>query len=449
MPTLDCSGFTDYLFCVYAFLSPGDVNQNDIVCMNKSQFQKQIFEHLMTTVISKLESNQISMNTAAHIMCTTHLLASRSKDNRGWNLDEDERRSIIYQFCGSLLKVDGWVVVVLATGQLTQWHSSSNPTRSLEGLAGVSWVYEALESAVPSEDTAKWDSETAAGVSNLFLALYYHDAPPLKKHIHLIVKAISMGGHISQPAGLLLLRRDVVDWFQDPQLGPILQHASVWTFLIHWTLQQHDWVWDNECILLGHMLSEIPDWQPHVEEELCSWITLFFGSKWDLAEKYNSVLTNIWQPPSGGYEFITPNEEALGLTYAALSGFWEGFDVSTLSSIEKSPSWLRCTGLVMLYEGPKIYNEEGGWTEHIESTPEFKAAFSVPLQNSLVKVVAVARDTISSQSSTMMVVIEGIAKILEDLVNTVAKPTDVEKDWYKLQEQLMQRSTSWRNHYKY
>jgi hypothetical protein len=35
MPTLDCSGFTDYLFCVYAFLSPGDVNQNDIVCMNK------------------------------------------------------------------------------------------------------------------------------------------------------------------------------------------------------------------------------------------------------------------------------------------------------------------------------------------------------------------------------------------------------------------------------
>jgi hypothetical protein len=183
------------------------------------------------------------------------------------------------------------------------------------------------------------------------------------------------------------------------------------------------------------MLSEIPDWQPHLEEELCSWITLFFDSKWDLAEKYNSVLTNIWQPPSGGYAFITPNEEALGLTYAALSGFWEGFDVSTLSSIEKSPSWLRCTGLVMLRKGPVIHNE-GGWTEHIESTPEFKAAFSVPLQNSLVKVVAVARDTIPSQSSTMMVVIEGIAKILEDLVNTVAKPTDVEKDWYNLEKQF-------------
>ncbi|KAJ7850663.1 hypothetical protein B0H14DRAFT_841959 [Mycena olivaceomarginata] len=148
MPTLDCSGFTDYLFCVYAFLSPGDVNQNDIVCMNKSQFQKQIFEHLLTTVISKLESNQISMNTVAHITRTTHLLASRSKDNRGWNLNENERRSIIYQFCSSLPKVDGWVVVVLATGQLTQWHWSLTP-RSLEGLAGASWVYEALESAVP------------------------------------------------------------------------------------------------------------------------------------------------------------------------------------------------------------------------------------------------------------------------------------------------------------
>ncbi|KAJ7794760.1 hypothetical protein B0H14DRAFT_3158966 [Mycena olivaceomarginata] len=370
MPTLDCSGFTDYLFCVYAFLSPGDVNQNDIVCMNKS----------------------------------------------------------------SLPKVDGWVVVVLAIGQLTQWHWPSIPTRSLEGLAGVSWVYEALESAVPGEDTAEWDSEIAAGVSNLLMALHDHDAPPLKEHIHLIVKAISMGGHTSRPAGLLLLRRDVVDWFQDPQLGPILQHASVWTFLLQWTPKQYNWV--NECILLGHMLSEIPDWQPHLEEELCSWITLFFGSEWDLAEKYNSVLTNIWQPPSGGYAFITPNEEALGLTYAALSGFWEGFDVSTLSSIEKSPSWLRCTRLVVLCKGPKILNEEEWWAEHIESTPEFKAAFSVPLQNSLVKVVAVARDTISSQSSTMMVVIEGIAKILEDLVNTVAKPTDVEKDWYKLQEQF-------------
>ncbi|KAJ7850644.1 hypothetical protein B0H14DRAFT_3137589 [Mycena olivaceomarginata] len=317
MPTLDCSGFTDYLFCVYAFLSPRDVNQNDIVCMNKS----------------------------------------------------------------SLPKVDGWVMVVLATGEPTQWHWSLTPTRSLEGLAGASWVYEALESAVPGEDTAEWDSEIAAGVSNLLLALHYHDAPPLKKHIHLIVKAISMGDHISQPAGSLLLRRDVVDL-----------HASVWTFLIHWTPRQYDWVWVNECILLGHMLSEIPDWQHHLEEELCSWITLFFGSKWDLAEKYNSVLTNIWQPPSGGYTFITPNEEALGLTYAALSGFWEGFDVSTLSSIENHH-----LGYAVL--GPKIYNEETWRTEQLESTQEFKAAFSVPLQNSLVKVVAVARDTIPSQSS--------------------------------------------------
>ncbi|KAJ7312998.1 hypothetical protein DFH08DRAFT_821824 [Mycena albidolilacea] len=372
MPTLDCSGFTDYLFCVYAFLSPGDVNQNDIVCMDKS----------------------------------------------------------------SLPKVDGWVVVVLATGQLTQWPWSLDRPRLLEGLARVSWVYEALESAVPGEDIAEWDSEIAAGVSNLLLALYYYDAPPLKKHIHLIVKAISMGGHISPPAGFLLLQRDVVDWFQDPQLGPILQHASVWTFLLHWTLQQQNSFWSNECILLGHMLSEIPDWQPHLEEELCSWITLFFGSEWDLAEKYNSVLTNIWQSPSGEYAFITPNEEALGLTYAAVSRFWEGFDVSTLSSIEKSPSWLHCTGLVVLCKGPVIYNEERGWAQHIESTSEFKAAFSVPLQNSLVKVVAVARDTISSQSSTMMAVIEGIAKILEDLVNTVVEPTDVEKDWYNLRVQF-------------
>ncbi|KAJ7794756.1 hypothetical protein B0H14DRAFT_3556383 [Mycena olivaceomarginata] len=360
MPILDCSGFTDYLFCVYAFLSPGDVNQNDIVCMDKS----------------------------------------------------------------SLLKVDGWVVVVLATGQLTQWHWSPNPTRSLEGLAGVSWVYEALESAVPGEDTTKWDSEIAAGVSNLLLALYYYDAPPLKKHIHLIVKAISMGGHTSRPAGLLLLRRDVVDWFHDPQLGPILQHASVWKFLVHWALRRRDWDWYNECILLGHMLSEIPDWRPHLEEELCSWITLFFDSKWDLAEKYNSVLTNIWHPPSGGYTFITPNEEALGLTYAALSGFW------------KDLMFLHYQASKNHHLGPKIYDEEAGGREHTESTPEFKAAFSVPLQNSLVKVVAVARDTISSQSSTMMVVIEGIAKILEDLVNTVAKPTDVEKDWDKLYEQF-------------
>ncbi|KAJ7850653.1 hypothetical protein B0H14DRAFT_841899 [Mycena olivaceomarginata] len=219
MPILDCSGFTDYLFCVYAFLSPGGVNQNDIVCMNKSQFQKEIFEHLLTTAISRLGSNQISMNTVAHIMRTTHLLASRSKDNRGWNLHEDEWRSIIYRFCSSLPKVDGWVVVVLATSQLTHWHWPPNPTRLLEGLAGVSWVYEALESAVPGEDTTKWDSEIAAGVSNLLLALYYYDAPPLKEHIHLIVKAISMGGHISRPAGLLLLRRDVVDWFQDPPAG--------------------------------------------------------------------------------------------------------------------------------------------------------------------------------------------------------------------------------------
>ncbi|KAJ7850641.1 hypothetical protein B0H14DRAFT_3664228 [Mycena olivaceomarginata] len=316
----------------------------------------------------------------------------RSKDNRGWNLDEDERRSIIYQFCSSLPKVDGL----------------------LEGLAGVSWVYEALESAVPSEDTTKWDSELQPVVSNLLLALYYYDAPPLKKHIHLIVKAISMGGHISQPAASYCYGEMLWTGFRIPSWDQFFSMQSVWSFLIHWTPRQHDWNWNNECILLGHMLSEIPDWQPHLEEELCSWITLFFDSKWDLAEKYNSVLTNIWHPPSGGYTFITPNEEALGLTYAALSGFWKD-----LMFLHYQASKNHHLGYAVL--GPKIYDEEAGWTEHTESTPEFKAAFSVPLQNSLVKVVAVARDTISSQSSTMMVVIEGIAKILEDLVNTVAK----------------------------
>ncbi|KAJ7757971.1 hypothetical protein B0H16DRAFT_1689430 [Mycena metata] len=407
---LDCAEFSDYLFCVYAFLVDGEPSRSDTLCLDKS------------------------MDFAKKIIQTTHRLAGSSNDNKGWNFPAEDRRFIIYQFCGQLPKSEGWVNLVLTTGLLThKW--GGIPSEPAENLSGADWIYDTLKSSViPTEDTAEWDGETAAGIAGLLLALCDYGAPPLKEHTHLILHAISIGGDILKPVGLLVLQPNFMNWFQDPKLGPMLQEASVWTFITNWNKQTVSYYWDNKCIVLGHALAEIPSWQSYLRQHLCSWITLFFNSNGRLVEEYDSAIINIWKPATSGYTFRNSHEEALGLTYTILSQFWKEFDFS----MSKSQEWmseLYCSRQVVFSETLRMVQGDEQVELHFDVTKatDFTNTFSIPLRSSFVQAAGAARHEIMQHSQEesskgWVGVLEQVAKMLDDVANNMPIPTDLEKD---------------------
>ncbi|KAF8209482.1 hypothetical protein K438DRAFT_1753821 [Mycena galopus ATCC 62051] len=331
------------------------------------------------------------MGIAADIIRTTSQVAS-SSEGWGWNFNPREMQDMLYEFCSNLVHMDGWVTVALLTTGLLIHNWDFRFIRSSKGPIAASWVYMALKSNAIS---VEWDSETMVGVGGLLMALHDYNASPDKHNIHLIIKALSCGdtaGYNSQ-----------------------------------------------DYLLLGQTLSEIPDWHLYLHSELCSWITAFLNSQWHLAKTYNHVLINVCKVSSGGYSFTTPFEEALGLTYIALSHFWETLDFSKISSIRKLTLWLQCSSQAVLRQGYYFPNR-GVLTEYAATTTRFRETFSVPIYNAFIKAAAAARHEVSLNGCGDDVDsswADRSAELLEDLANKMPQVTDAEKDlrhWNELQK---------------
>jgi hypothetical protein len=189
----------------------------------------------------------------------------------------------------------------------------------------------------------------------------------------------------------------------------------------------------------------IPDWQPFIYQELCSWITVFFRglAHWRLVKEYNSVLSQIWNPAPSDYEFIDDSEKAFGLTFIALLKIWEDLDFAAANILTKVVQMLRCTNWAVLQwfhekdeeERTRAYYTSSG----PEITPRFIAAFSIPLRDSLLRVVATIRmhtstGNIPSDSEELSAerrkVFDSIAQILEKIANKMPlSMADVQRDW--------------------
>ncbi|KAJ6484140.1 hypothetical protein C8R45DRAFT_1214962 [Mycena sanguinolenta] len=175
--TADASSFTEYLFCIHAFLN--DTNRMDLIRRDKSLFQEQLFEYLFKTLAVRLETAEISMETAANILDTTGRLAARSGNNV-WShgFGDYYRQSIIYPFCGSLRQKDGWLGIVFATGSLAKNQSYSPCPGISRANHDVAWIYDALESVLGLAESGPWDTEK---VSGLLQALLFYDIPPYRE----------------------------------------------------------------------------------------------------------------------------------------------------------------------------------------------------------------------------------------------------------------------------
>jgi hypothetical protein len=275
------------------------------------------------------------------------------------------------------------------------------------------WVYDVI--ALVGIDDAQWDSKTITGVTDLLQALIYYDAPLMSmintspgfhdfltgRCIHLLCKSLSVTGNISSLAAHLLIRKDVLDWFRNSETRAVLQEASVWSSLARFSLELQDYVqFTTEFILRGWAIAIIPDWQPHVRRELCSWIAAFFRGeiprrpRWDLSKEYISVLKTVWVFTVGDYAFTEDEEEALGLSFVALTNLWDGFDFRSSGNFEHASAWLRCTGYAIR---SGYHTRHSGWTPISSS---FQTGFGFPLARSLLRASERARETFTINSTS-------------------------------------------------
>ncbi|KAJ6481321.1 hypothetical protein C8R47DRAFT_595471 [Mycena vitilis] len=398
---LEEAALADYLFTLAVVLS--SPSNRGLAWIDKSSFLEELLEHLMSGLLSKIQSSEVSMETAASLVTMTGQIALRS---HLW-----EYRShpyccrIIYQFCHTLPHREGWVGVVLATGLLTA--ELDDFYNSDPQAAG--WVYEVLDRI--DDQGSDWDDRTTNGVPGILAALLYSGAPAQPNHIHIILRALSFPGNASKSAAVLLMGDHQFTWFQDEQLQPILRGASVWSSIMCIAL---DIGHTEACILAGSKLVRMTSWRPHILAEVTAWITIFFRTS-PLVKPYNSVLERICQT---GYSFLNDHERASGLSYQVLCSFWTDFELTTPEHIQASVPWLRCTGLAV---GNNYFFLSGAPT----ITSNFKHTFCVPLQDTLLRNAKNVRDMLRkngqpdgldfSQTQTWKKVLDEIAGFLEDI----------------------------------
>ncbi|KAJ7812638.1 hypothetical protein B0H14DRAFT_3879583 [Mycena olivaceomarginata] len=410
-PKLDNSSFTDYLFCLYTFLSSGPTDYV-VACIDKSAFQTAILKRCLTAIVENLTAHVISMEDAADIIYTTNRL---QRTVGAWVGLPSDRDASIYEFCAQIPQLNGlWVRVVLAAGLLM---SDALPVTPVSHSEPPAWVYKALET-IPAGQHDHWDYNTTVGIVLLLRVLSYHDAPPREESIPLLLRALAVP-EIAKHAVRLLLRDDTPRWFLKETECPIpLENVSVGCH--------------NSSRRRGERSRPRLILSPY---ELPAWIILFSRRKsmmrW-MTEAYNTVLVTIWNASTGDYTLTSMDsvETALALTCAALSDGWQQFDWFSAGSLAQLVPLLRCTTTTL---------RDTYILSTIVITDNFKLSVYTPLQMSLVQETTAVRQILESSSSggssRRAQVLESAVNIMESLANALPQPGSSDAtEWAVLRE---------------
>ncbi|KAJ7670638.1 hypothetical protein DFH06DRAFT_1369607 [Mycena polygramma] len=450
IPKLDAAGFADYLFCILALLSPP--SKRGTIWKDKSSFIESLLEYLFDSLASNIQSSLISMETAATIINTTIQIILCSESKLPCTVVYDAFIIIIYEFCASLPRGEGWIDVVLATGlfRLTIMRGISRSPQQNNISQSAGWVYEALDCIDTAAGKANdWDDRIINGVAVLLDAILYYGTPVGEKHIHILLRALALPGDVSRYAGFLLIQNAQFGWFRDEQLQPIIKGASAWVHIMRIALDINTLDFTESCIHMGSKLVQMPYWKPHVHAELCSWIRIFFKIYQKalnaVVESYNSVLEDTCQI---GYIFSKDRERALGLSYHMLCNIWRDFKIATLEDIPTFLPWLRCTSVVVSHtrlfaRGATLAADSFQWQgTSFAITTDFETAFCVPLRELLFQAETVVGDASRGNgqpenpdiSLQWKEVLEDVAQLLEDIAIRTLQHADPEgpvihSDW--------------------
>ncbi|KAJ7670667.1 hypothetical protein DFH06DRAFT_140350 [Mycena polygramma] len=370
------------------------------------------------------------MDTAANIMNVTGQIVLHSD---WWSYEQ--YTPVIYLFCNSLPHWEGWIHVVLATGWLTARGPYELYSDSSEDGA---WVHEALDciAAPAAGNGGDWDTRTTVGVAGLLSALIYYRVPVDKNHIYILLRALELPGHPSENAVALLVHDDQFAWFQDQELQPILQDASVWSSIMHIAVRRNQLNLTTSCIHMGYKLVQMTYWKPQVLAELCPWLTIFLHTDqiYNLPaeiDEYSSVLERAClvrgrEEECCGVKYNLSNGDyrAFGLLYRVLCNIWGDFKATMSEVTQTYIPWLRCTTLVV----KKMFSCGAAVTYG------FLTMFCVPLRDSLLQAATLVRHALGKDgqadspdlSQEWQKVLESFAKILEDIANQIPTDADLE-----------------------
>ncbi|KAK6985067.1 hypothetical protein R3P38DRAFT_2661874 [Favolaschia claudopus] len=419
--SLTCSTFSEYLFVVYFCLVDGNITANDMRVKDKSAYEVLLYEKILKTLPSKLESEQTDMQLRADILKLTLQLTGNCEDHKEWDVQWRKRQTAAYQFCQALPQTDGWIEVISTPGLLSSkialLKSESFIPLDADWISlnadAEHWIYNALR-CIPNPINEQGESEERIvdTVNNLLCALYHNGIPPSKDNLELIVQLLSLQGSLSLPAAFLLLQENVHDWYMDLELGSKLRDYSVWASLSAIMVHHEREPYIKSYIDLAYLLSTIPEWQPHIQKELCSWIHIYSNSFTieEYLEKYNVVFKTIWAPSRS----IPTNhhfEEAVGLVHVALSDFWTAFDPATPFDSNSLLAWLECSNSLILHWNTEVWSI-------VQCTQMMMQELFIPLQRTLCRTVKQIQ-TLPAEARTPILV--ACQEILTILANTMSQ----------------------------
>ncbi|KAK7031859.1 hypothetical protein R3P38DRAFT_2522550, partial [Favolaschia claudopus] len=415
--SLTCSVFAEYLFVVYFHLVDGNISSHDLAVMDKSAYMILLYGEILKTMPSRLKSEEIDMQLTADILKLTTQLASNCTGKKEWEKQWEQRQTAAYGFCRALPQTDGWIQVISTPGLLQHGSKWQEPDFHPDA---ASWIYNALRSIPsPINGQGECDYTIASNISNILYALYYNGLPPPVDNLQVILQILSLADPISSSAALLLLQRNIFGWYTQLECGPKLQDHSVWALLSTFAVQQcrslSRSIWNY--VDLAYLLLAIPEWRPHIEKELCSWIHIF-PDIWTMSiydnvnmrklqkqyrENYNVVLKTIWVPHLS-ISTHSHSEEAIALVCVALSEFWASFDLAMPLEPNCLFSWLQCSNSAIMAVAGRL--------QKIPQASQLTQEVIIPLQKTLFRIVEQIQ---ALPSETTTPILEVCAEIVKDL----------------------------------
>jgi hypothetical protein len=102
-----------------------------------------------------------------------------------------------------------------------------------------------------------------------------------------------------------------------------------------------------QYIALGDKISQRPDWNPMIVQDLPSWLSILTvvlgrASEGEPRRHFCAVLSRLWSPGEVESDQFG-EEEALVMSFAALTNAWDRFDFSNSQAIQPTIRLIECT----------------------------------------------------------------------------------------------------------
>ncbi|KAJ7858840.1 hypothetical protein B0H14DRAFT_2748090 [Mycena olivaceomarginata] len=219
-------------------------------------------------------------------------------------------------------------------------------------MADVAWAYNALEQLDRSQPT-----DPAVIGDLLQVPLHYGHilARPTPAVFRAIIWAISCDSRrTNQLACHHLLLPSAHHCFDDNELRPLLQQNSTWTSLALVLVQAPvlyppDFMFPMtaQYIALGDKISQTPDWNPVITQDLPGWLstlTALLGGdpEGEPRRSFCRVLSRLWDAGESESEQFG-DEKALVMSFTALANAWDRFDFSNSQTIQPLMRLIECT----------------------------------------------------------------------------------------------------------